>query len=208
MKIKNIILDLGGVLLNIDYHLTINAFKKLGIKNFDELYSQAAQNNLFDDLETGHISDQQFLKGLRKYLPEEIKNEEIINAWNAMLLDFPTERLNYLSRLKQQYNTALLSNTNTIHLDFFHQQLQETHQITSLDAYFKSTYFSCAMGMRKPNPEIFLEVCKREGFNPSETIFIDDSIQHVEGANKAGLHAYHLDVKQDNVIYLLNSLLT
>src|SRR5690554_6968143 len=91
-----------------------------------------------------------------------------------MLLDFPTERLNYLSRLKQQYNTALLSNTNTIHLDFFHQQLQETHQITSLDAYFKSTYFSCAMGMRKPNPEIFLEVCKREGFNPSETIFIDD----------------------------------
>lgn len=208
MKIKNIILDLGGVLLNIDYHLTINAFKNLGIKNFDELYSQANQNNLFDNFETGHIKDHEFIDGIAKSIKNDISKEELINAWNAMLLDFPIERLHFLLQLKEKYSTVLLSNTNTIHLDFFHNQLKEVHQIESLDNHFKHTYFSCEMGLRKPNPDIFLEVCKREGFDPSETLFIDDSIQHVDGAKKAGLHAYHLDVKTNNVIDLLTSLLT
>lgn len=207
MRVKNIILDLGGVLLNIDYHLTITAFKKLGIKNFDELYSQANQNSLFDDFETGHISAQQFINGISNYLPKTTTEEEILQAWNAMLLDFPEERLNFLSTLKKQYNLVLLSNTNTLHLDFFHKQLLASHGVSSLDAYFNTTYFSCDMGMRKPHPEIFLQVCSLEGYIHSETLFIDDSIQHVAGAKEAGLHAYHLDVKENNVINLLRSLL-
>ena len=207
MQIKNIILDLGGVLLNIDYHLTINAFKELGITNFEELYSQANQNNLFDDFETGHIEDYQFIDGIAQNIPNSISKESLIEAWNAMLLDFPKERLDFLLELKEKYNTVLLSNTNTIHLDFFHNQLKEIHNIESLDHHFKHTYFSCEMGLRKPNPEIFLEVCKREGYKPSETLFIDDSIQHVEGAKKAGLNAYYIDVKSTNVIDFLSALL-
>lgn len=208
MKIKNIILDLGGVLLNIDYHLTIDAFKKIGIENFDELYTQANQTDIFDDFETGAIGAAQFINGLAKYLPQSTNEKIITNAWNAMLLDFPKERLNFLMQLKEKYNTALLSNTNTLHLDFFNKQLKEIHKLESLRTHFKQTYYSCYMGMRKPNPEIFIEVCKLEGFKPAETLFIDDSMQHVEGAKEAGLHAYYLNVKTNDVINLVNTLLT
>jgi len=207
MLIKNIILDLGGVLLNIDYHLTINAFKDLGITNFDEFYTQANQSDVFDLFEKGDTEAHHFIDGLTKHLPSSIQQQDIINAWNAMLLDFPKERLDFLLQLKNRYNTVLLSNTNALHLDFFHNQLKEVYGLDSLNDYFKRTYFSCDMGMRKPDPEIFLEVCQREGFNPSETLFIDDSIQHVEGAKAAGLQAYHLDIKTNNVISLLNTLL-
>lgn len=207
MLIKNIILDLGGVLLNIDYHLTINAFKDLGIKNFDELYTQANQSDIFDLFEKGDTEPHHFIDGLIKHLPSSIQQQDIINAWNAMLLDFPKERLDFLLQLKNRYNTVLLSNTNALHLDFFHNQLKDVYGLDSLDDYFNQTYFSCDMGMRKPDPEIFLEVCQREGFIPSETLFIDDSTQHVEGAKIAGLHAYHLDIKTNNVISLLNTLL-
>jgi|SRR5690554_762388 len=207
MKIKNIILDLGGVLLNIDYHLTISSFKSLGIENFEELYSQANQSNLFNDFETGHIERDEFIERIAKGLPNSVSQKALVDAWNAMLLDFPEERLAFLLQLKEKYNTVLLSNTNTIHLEFFHKQLKAVHKIDSLDNHFNTTYFSCDMKMRKPNPEIFLKVCKEEDFNPKETLFIDDSIQHVEGAKIAGLHAYYLDVKTNNIIDLLNSLL-
>jgi len=206
-KIKNIILDLGGVLLNIDYLRTIEAFKKLGVKHFDEMYTQAKQNELFDAFETGQINPDKFLAEIAQHLPKEIKKEEIVNAWNEMLLDFPKERLEFLSKLNKQYNLVLLSNTNVIHLEYFHKQLKTEHGIENLSNYFKNTYFSCEMGMRKPHPEIFLKVCKLESFDSSQTLFIDDTKQHVEGALTAGLHAEYLDVKNTNVIDLINSLL-
>src|SRR5690554_5303725 len=124
-KIKNIILDLGGVLLNIDYLRTIEAFKKLGVKHFDEMYTQAKQNELFDAFETGQINPDKFLAEIAQHLPKEIKKEEIVNAWNEMLLDFPKERLEFLCKLNTQYNLVLLSNTNVIHLEYFHKQLKK-----------------------------------------------------------------------------------
>lgn len=207
MKIKNIILDLGGVLLNIDYLCTIDAFKKLGISNFEQMYTQAQQNKLFDAFETGHITAEEFLSQVALHLPKETKKDEIISAWNAMLFDLPKERLEFLKQLKKQYNLVLLSNTNTIHLEHFHQILKAEHGIDNLLSYFKTTYFSCEMGMRKPHPEIFLKVCELEGFDPKDTLFIDDTQQHVEGAIKAGLHAHYLDVEKTNVMELLSSLL-
>jgi putative hydrolase of the HAD superfamily len=208
MAIKNIILDLGGVLLNIDYYKTIEAFKDLGIPNFEELFTQAKQEHLFDKYESGLINSNDFLEGLKKKLPSTISELDIKTAWNAMLLNFPDDRLDYLIQLKQKYNTALLSNTNPIHLEAFHKIIQENNGIDSLDAFFDKVYFSSNMGMRKPSPEIFIEVCNLQGFNPSETLFIDDTLQHVEGAKKAGLKAAHLDVTNQDVIQLLDSLLT
>ena len=207
MKIKNIILDLGGVLLNINHQLTIDAFKQLGIKDFQSLYTQANQTDLFNQFEKGEISGADFIIGVKSYLHEAITNKDIIDAWNAMLLDFPKERLDFLMELKSKYNTVLLSNTNTIHLDFFHKQLNEIYGESSLSNYFKELYFSYAMGMRKPDQEIFEALCKKEDFNPKETLFIDDSMQHIEGAKSIGIQAHHLDVKNDNVIRLVGSLL-
>ncbi|RFC53554.1 HAD family hydrolase [Brumimicrobium aurantiacum] len=207
MKIKNIILDLGGVLLNLNYQLTIDAFTALGIKDFQSLYTQANQTDIFNQIEKGEIKDGDFIKGLMSFLPKNTSTEDVTNAWNAMLLNFPAERLAFLKKLKTNYNVVLLSNTNTIHLDYFHKDLKEKHGIESLDDYFDHVYFSCDMGMRKPDSEIFEEVCKKENFTPEETLFIDDSIQHVEGAKAIGINAHLLDVKKTDVIQLVRSLL-
>jgi len=207
MQIKNVIFDLGGVLLNIDYHLTIQAFVDIGMSNFQELFTQAQQSELFDKIEVGEISSDEFLAEIKALMPSYVSEVEIRTAWNAMLLDLPSERLDFLLAVKEKYNTALLSNTNSIHLESFYKELKKVHNLKSLDDYFHKVYFSCDLGMRKPNPETFLRVCELEGFNPSETLFIDDTIQHVEGAKQAGLQALHLDVKNTDVINLLSFLL-
>lgn len=207
MQIKNVIFDLGGVLLNIDYHLTIQAFVDIGMSNFQELFTQAQQSELFDKIEVGEISSDEFLAEIKALMPSHVSEVAIRTAWNAMLLDLPSERLDFLLAVKEKYNTALLSNTNSIHLENFYKELKKVHNLKSLDDYFHKVYFSCDLGMRKPNPEIFLRVCELEGFNPSETLFIDDTIQHVEGAKQAGLQALHLDVKNTDVINLLSFLL-
>lgn len=195
MQVKNIIFDLGGVILNIDYQKTIDAFKQLGIKNFDVLFTQAKQELLFDRYEKGEISSNEFISHLQNKFSENINKATIKDAWNAMLLDLPNERLNLLNNIKSNYNTALLSNTNEIHLDAFHEIIQKENVIEDLNPYFDEVYFSCRMNMRKPDPEIFKKVCQNRSYTPNETLFIDDSIQHVEGAQKAGLFAIHLENK-------------
>lgn len=192
MDFKHIIFDLGGVILNIDYHKTIDAFKTLGDKEFDSLFTQANQTDLFDKYEKGLCSSQFFINGLLDYLPKGTSANAIVKAWNAMLLDLPSERIDKLLTLKEKYRTFLLSNTNDIHLDAFHKIIKEENSLESLSPLFEKVYFSCEMKMRKPDPEIFLVVCNENNLVPSETLFIDDSIQHVEGAKKAGLQAYHL----------------
>lgn len=193
MEIKNIIFDLGGVILNIDYNKTIESFKSLGIPGFELLFTQAKQEHLFDKYETGEIHSNDFLSGLKAKMPSTVSKEDIQEAWNDMLLDLPAERLDLLNKLKSKYRTALLSNTNEIHLQAFHEIIKRENQIDSLTPFFQSVYYSCQMGLRKPDPSIFLHVCNQEQFEPSETLFIDDSLQHVEGAKKAGLKAVHLD---------------
>ncbi len=194
-NIDAIIFDFGGVLINIDYGATITAFKNLGIKDFDQMYSQAAQSNLFDELEIGQISPQRFINGILEYLPKGTSPNQVVHAWNAMLLDVPEERIKLLLRLKQEgYKIYLLSNTNEIHIDVAYRHWERTNQI-SPDDLFDHVYLSHEMGMRKPSTEIFHRVCKEQDLTPSNTLFIDDSIQHIEGAKKCGLKTIHLTQK-------------
>lgn len=188
----NIIFDLGGVILNIDYGRTIDAFKQLGIKRFDEQYTQAAQTALFDDFERGQTGPHGFRRGIREQLGLTASDQEIDNAWNAMLLDLPAERLDLLSKLQAVKHTFLLSNTNRIHVECFERAINDAHGMAGLSSLFESVYYSCDVGMRKPEERIYQMVVKRHGLDLSDTLFIDDSIQHVEGARRAGLHAYHL----------------
>ncbi len=190
-KIRNIIFDFGGVIINIDYQVTIEAFKKLGIDNFEELYSQANQSNLFDDIETGKISPQHFINGLLKFLPNGISPNQVVHAWNAMLLDIPKSRIELLQELSAKYRIFLLSNTNSIHID---AALRTWNKISDepIESVFETVYFSHVVGMRKPNVEIFNYVCEKHELNTKETLFIDDSIQHIEGAKKSGLQTLHL----------------
>jgi haloacid dehalogenase superfamily, subfamily IA, variant 3 with third motif having DD or ED len=192
MAVDNIIFDLGGVILNIDYSKTVDAFKKLGGSTFDSLFTQANQTDLFDKYEKGQCSSQFFINGLLDYLPSGTAPNSIVNAWNAMLLDLPQQRIVKLLDIKEKYRTFLLSNTNDIHLNAFHSIIKKENNLESLNPLFEKVYFSCEMKMRKPDPEIFLTVCDENNLEVKKTLFIDDSIQHVEGAKRAGLQAYHL----------------
>lgn len=201
--IDAIIFDLGGVILNIDYTKTSDEFKKLGCTNFDELYSQASQKGLFDDFETGKISTPAFINQLLDFLPPNTTANQVVAAWNAMLLDFPNENLSFLEQIKEKKNTYLLSNTNEIHIKAFNRKLEQQVGKQSLHSYFINTYFSNEIGLRKPHPETFEYVCKQNSLIPNRTLFIDDSIQHIEGAKKIGLQTLHL-AKNDSILNHFN----
>lgn len=190
--IKHIIFDLGGVLLNIDYKLTENAFVELGIEDFPQLYSQLRQTPLFDNIETGKISGVEFVAQLKEAAGVYLTEKQIVNAWNAMLLNFPLRRLQILQQLGLHYDLVLLSNTNEIHEAAFNNILQREHGIPNIGVFFDKVYLSHKVGLRKPMPEIFQKVLDDTGFDATDTLFIDDSPQHIVGAEKVGIKAIHL----------------
>ena len=200
IEIKNIIFDLGGVILNIDYHLTIEAFKRLGVKNFDTLFSQAQQNGLFDHLDKGLVTPQEFRDNLRQLVGINLSDTLINDAWNAMLLDFPVNRIDLLKSIRPYYKTFLLSNTNAIHIEEYNKLLLKTFGLENLSFLFDREYYSHIIGMRKPDKEVFQHIIDENHLNPAETVFIDDSIQHVESARKLGIQAYHLNIPQGETI--------
>src|SRR5690554_4222831 len=189
MQVKNIIFDLGGVILNVDYDLSVKKFEELGLADFQELYAQSGQSKLFDDLEIGAIKGDEFIKKIKTKINRQVADEKIKAAWNAMILDYPIERLALLKHLKSKYNTFLLSNTNEIHEQYFIDILSSTTSENSLDPYFNKVYFSHKIGLRKPNPEVFNYILQENNFIAEETLFIDDSFQHIEAAKKLGINA-------------------
>jgi len=193
--IQNIIFDLGGVLLNINYQLTQQAFVQLGVTDFDKYYDQAQQNGLFDLFETGQISEIEFCTQLKELTGINASHKEIVAAWNAMLLDFPIIRKKLLLNLKASFNTSLLSNTNETHIREFNKTIQKDIHETSLAPLFHTHYFSNEIGLRKPNQEMFDYVLTENNYKAVETLFLDDSIQHIEGAKKCGIRTHHVQDK-------------
>jgi len=191
-KIKNIIFDLGGVIINIDYALLIGAFSEIGLPDFEMHFSQLKQKDLFDLYEKGLISSQNFRDELKKHCKIGTTDTEIDTAWNAMLLDLPKERLELILNVKNKYRTFLLSNTNEIHERAFNKVLQTTCGYPTLAMFFDRIYLSHRVGLRKPDPKIFELVLRENKLNPSETLFIDDSPQHIESANLLGIQTIHV----------------
>lgn len=187
-KIENIIFDLGGVLLDIDYNRTRTAFESLGITDFDAMYSQADADPLFQKLETGKISEENFYKEFNHRTGENFLPSEIKKAWNAMLLSFRENSLQYLESLRSEFKTYLLSNTNFIHINSFTEIFNHKKREKPFDDYFDKTFYSCGIGLRKPNIDIYEWVLNNLNADAGKTLFIDDSWQNIEGAKKAGLH--------------------
>lgn len=192
-----IIFDLGGVLLNLDYDLTEKAFISLGMTNFRESYSQLQQVHLFDRFEIGDISSFHFVNRLLDQLPQGTTANQVVHAWDSMILDFPVQRLEQLEALSQKYRLFLLSNTNDLHIDAVRRSLEKAVGHRNLEQYFEKTYFSSAVGMRKPDAKIFEFVCAENNLDPVRTVFIDDSPQHVAGAKSIGLDAFLLEKDQE-----------
>jgi putative hydrolase of the HAD superfamily len=191
-QIQTLLFDLGGVILNIDYSATEAAFRKLGIAEFETQFSQLRQNAFFDDWETGDLSRTDWLSGMRAACGHTITDAQIIDAWNAMLLDFPMSRLQLLQQLRNRYNLLLLSNTNEVHEEAFNALLKARTGLPSLAALFDKIYYSHRVGMRKPNAEIFRKIITENDLKPAEILFIDDSPQHIETAHQLGIQTIHL----------------
>jgi glucose-1-phosphatase len=204
MVYKNIIFDLGGVLLDIDYLRCERAFETLGCTNFREIYSQARQTPLFDDFETGRISQDDFFIRVKELSGlNNISSEEIKNSWNAMLIGFSEEKFQLLKKTKERYKLFLLSNTNETHIEAFKKLIEKVCPINEFESLFERIYYSNTMGLRKPHAECFMKVLEENKLMPAETIFIDDSKQHVEGALQTGLQAHWLELPKKNAEQLL-----
>ena len=204
-EIKNIIFDLGGVIINLDTIKTISEFNKLSKLPFEAIYTQLQQSSVFDFFDKGLISESDFFVELKNVTKSSSSENELKQAWNAMLLDFPLHRLNLLKKIKSHYRLCLLSNTNETHVTEFEKTLLNSHHYKNLEPFFEKVYYSCRMQMRKPDVEIFNFVLTENGLNASETLFIDDSPQHVQGALKTGINA-HLLPKAKEVEELLKEL--
>jgi glucose-1-phosphatase len=191
-EIKNIIFDLGGVIIDLDIQATISAFNNISPLPFETVYTQARQSALFDQFDKGLISEFDFFSQLKQEISYPGNEYDLIKPWNAMLLNVPERRLDLLVKAKQNYKTFLLSNTNETHIDKFEHDLYMRHGVKNFEDYFEKVYYSCRIRMRKPDLEIFEWVLRQNQLNPSETIFIDDSVQHVQGAGAAGINSYLL----------------
>lgn len=192
MPTKNIIFDLGGVLLNLDIPKTTQAFEQLGAPEFKSLFGLGRAESFLKAYEVGYINDDEFITDLQQ-LTGGKGRDQVVHAWNAMLLDFPKERIELLAELRKKYDLYLFSNTNAIHLSAFVKTFSDTFNGASLDGEFSKAWYSHLIKLRKPDVEAFEFIIKDGGLNPAESVFIDDALVNVEGARKAGLNGIHLE---------------
>ena len=182
-----IIFDLGGVILDISLELTKDAFKQMGIAHFEKMYTLKDANPLFQQLEKGMVTEEEFYDGFRISSGIPIRNNDIKNCWNALLLQYRPLTLQALVELKKKHRIFLLSNTNIIHRKAFNKIYESQFGKGSLDDFFDKAYYSYEIGLRKPDLEAYEFVLKENNLTPSKTLFIDDSEPNVESAKKAGM---------------------
>lgn len=190
--IRNIIFDLGGVLLNIDPQKTIEAFGQLGMDKLIGDKGLSYDHDIFYLMELGKISPDEFRNGVRKLLPGAVTDNQIDEAWTAMLLDFPAIRIKLIKNLRNHFKIYLFSNTNAIHVEKYHSNFKNQHgfEVSSL---FEKDFYSNEIGYRKPATESFQEIIRLSGIKPEESLFIDDSLENVESAIAFGLQGFWLE---------------
>ena len=196
-SIQNLIFDLGGVIMDLHVDKSHNAFAQLSNRSIEEIQAKIAQSTCFVAHEKGLISDAQFRDEVRTLLGMNLTDAEIDNAWNAMLGDIPLDRLQLLKRLRNDYKVFLLSNTNSIHLPIFSETVKvNSGEEASLESYFDKAYYSHVMKMRKPDEEIFKKVLIENQLIAENTLFLDDFLPNLKGAEKAGLKTFHVQGAQ------------
>ncbi|OFX48906.1 MAG: hypothetical protein A2046_07945 [Bacteroidetes bacterium GWA2_30_7] len=181
-NIKNLIFDLGGILLNIDFQKSVDEFKKLGFSEFGNILNNYWLNDFFHDFEKGLILPKDFRAKIRKMSNINISDNEFDNAWNAMILDFPSNRIETLKSLSKTYSLFLLSNTNIIHYDIYNADFSKQFSTNGLEELFEKAYFSHQIKMRKPDLAIFKLVLDENNLIADETIFIDDNDENLNAA--------------------------
>jgi len=201
--VKNIVFDLGGVIIDIDFDLTILAFADMSKKSFDTVQKIVDDAALYDIYERGDVDSAEFLRLVKNALKlYSYTDEEIYEAWNSLLIDIPKSRIDMLIRLKKKYNIYALSNTNEFHVDGFNEILYNNTGQKDLHSIFHKVFFSYEMKSRKPDREIYDMMIKKTKMVPSETLFIDDNLDNIEAAEKLGFQTLWIE-EGDEITELL-----
>ncbi|MEO6173906.1 MAG: HAD family phosphatase [Flavobacterium circumlabens] len=195
--IDTIIFDFGDIFINLDKQATISGFRKLGLKEWSTELDRL--NLLF---ETGDISHDDFIEGFQKELPNASK-EEILEAWNAVLADFPLYRLEFLQMLSKKYRLFLLSNTDSIHIETFENKSGISFY-SDFYQCFEKVYFSFEIGKRKPNADAFQYLINKHELSPKRTLFVDDKKENTDSAAALGFQVWNLQVGKEDVVDLFD----
>ncbi|MFA5973676.1 MAG: HAD family phosphatase [Lentimicrobiaceae bacterium] len=205
-KIKNLIFDLGGVLLNINPLLSLLELEKISGISKDELIVKFVSEKIFEKFDTGSLNPAQFRSKLCQILNCSVSDSEIDRTWNELLLDFPLPRVELLQQLRKNYRVFLLSNTNSIHFDHYTHEFYEKYGIRMADLFDK-LFLSYEIGIHKPDAGIYTYVLQHAHINPSESVFIDDSLPNIEAAFRQGITGIHIQTGDDVTHFFENGFL-
>ena len=195
-NIKNIVFDLGGVLVDLDFKSTSNGLQKAGFTNVKEQLQAFDQDGIFKKFELGEISADEFRASIRKNSSVSLTDEEVDSLWNLMLLEIPREKLELILDLRSKYMVYLLSNTNSIHWDYVCKNAFN-YRGFRMDDYFEETFLSYEMHLAKPDKAIFEKMLNDANLLPEETLFIDDLEANCKAAEEVGIHAHHYHIGDD-----------
>jgi len=198
-EIKNIIFDLGNVLLDLDFKRVNAAFEALLGDDFHSLATSDETKNIFLQFEIGQYSEESFINALQRLAPKVPDGRKMIEAWNSLLVEVPFKRLEMLEYLKAKgYQLYLLSNTNSLHIHWLNRYLKKEYSIENFDErFFVKSYYSHLIQMRKPNVEIYEYVLSDAFIKAEETLFVDDSEDNILAAQKLGISGLHHNPKDD-----------
>lgn len=189
--IRNILFDLGGVILDIDVNATLSRFLELGFPPALLKYPMNMDTDLFYRYETGKIGTAAFREGIRRASGVEVADEDLDQAWNAMIVKIPGERVRLIARLKERYTLFMLSNTSPLHAPVFEKMYFEAAGIP-MEEVFSKIYYSYRIGCHKPDHEAWEHVIRDAAIRPSETLFIDDNIHNIKASQELGFQAIHI----------------
>jgi putative hydrolase of the HAD superfamily len=205
-QIRNIIFDLGGVLLNINPLLSLLEFANISKTDPEELKNRLASERVFEKFDTGALSPEGFRAELCRIMDYKASDTQIDDAWNILLLDFPAERVELLKQLKLNYRIFLLSNTNIIHFWKYTGDFYSTYGIPMAELFDK-LFLSYEIGIHKPDAGIYTHVLQNAGIKAEECVFIDDSLANVDAARLLGMKGIHIANGNDVTYYFDNGIL-
>jgi putative hydrolase of the HAD superfamily len=203
-NIKTIIFDFGGVIIDIDPQITIQKLQELGFTNVEKIRSKDFIDDIVRKFERGIFTPEVFRHRLRVFLEIEITDQQIDDAWNALIYDIPAERIEVLEQVKKDYKMFLLSNSNELHYDIYVRDLQLRFGYREFDELFDKAYFSFDTHLSKPDPEAFEFILYQHELDPAETLFIDDNEDNIKAARDLGIKTYLLK-KPERIRDLFNA---
>ncbi len=189
--VRNIIFDLGGVLIDLDFTTPVREFEKLGGNSAGFDYRQAIRDPVFRAFETGGVTPHQFRQRIREILGNSHATDQQIDAaWCSMMDTIPPEKIALIKKLSTRYRLFLFSNTNTIHITYFLERFEKAYGY-NLESLFEQSFYSHVIRERKPLPSSFEKVLNLAGIRKEETLFVDDFEENIKAAEEFGLKVIH-----------------